>query len=942
MLLGNGSGGFNPALGSPFAAGTNPNSVVAGDFNGDGIPDLAVANNGSNNVTVLLGNGYGGFTAASDSPFMAGSAPISVAVGDFDGHGKRDLAIANNGGGVTVLLGNGSGGFSAASGSPFTAGSAPYSVAVADFNGDGIPDLVIANSGDNNITVLLGNGSGGFTAAAGNPFKAGTNPQSVAVGDFNLDGQPDLAIANNGGNNVTVLVNTLPSITANPAFLTFYASAAQTAPAGILVTTSSSIGGSTYTAASNQPWLTPNPTSNATGGSSRVLLSASQSSLTAGTYSGTVRFTAPNFFDAATAVTFNIANPSGTLRAASGSPVAMPGAPDAVAVGDFNGDGKPDLAIANALNGPGLVTVLLGDGTGGFAPALRPLPTGAFPISVAVADFNGDGKQDLAVVNTGDSNVTVLLGNGTGVFTQAPDSPFMAGSSAYSVAVGDFNGDGNPDLAVADFGGGITVLLGNGSGGFTAASGSPFAAGTHPDSVAVGDFNGDGKQDLAAANNGSNNVTVLLGNGSGGFTAASGSPFAAGSIPLSVAVADFNGDGKQDLAIADEGSGVTVLLGDGSGGFTAATGSPFATDLSLDSLAVGDFNGDGWPDLAVANPGDSNLTVLLGDGSGAFTVAPGSPIATGTAPFGLAVGDFNRDGRPDVAAANSDSASVTVLLGASAATIPELSTTSPLTIDLGTAVPLSLNVIDSDTAFFNAPTGSATFLDGAVTLGTATQTASPYRFTASSLGAGSHTLTAVYGGDTRSASSTSNAITIQVNGLSQNITFAPLPDVPPSTAPFALTATASSGLGVMYVSNTPSVCMVSPGGTVTIVESGGCSLTASQPGNTTYAPAAPVTQDFTVLFNDISPSASYAAAVDLFAQYGITAGCGNDDFCASLPVTRAEMAVFIITGIFRGASFSYSPTPHFADVPASGPGSFGFKLIQAMYELGISAGCGRR
>src|SRR6202011_4136467 len=165
----------------------------------------------------------------------------------------------------------------------------------------------------------------------------------------------------------------------------------------------------------------------------------------------------------------------------------------------------------------------------------------------------------------------------------------------------DFNADEKADLAVADLNGGnVTVLLGNGSGGFTAANGSPFAVGSFPQSLAVGDFNGDGKADLAIANNNSNNVTVLLGNGSGGFTTASGRPFAAGSGPRSVAVGDFNGDCKLDLAVANSaGANVTVLLGNGSGGFTAASGSPFAAGSGPYSVAVRDFNADGKADLAI-------------------------------------------------------------------------------------------------------------------------------------------------------------------------------------------------------------------------------------------------------------------------------------------------------------------------------------------------------
>src|ERR1017187_1516271 len=161
-------------------------------------------------------------------------------------------------------------------------------------------------------------------------------------------------------------------------------------------------------------------------------------------------------------------------------------------------------------------------------------------------------------------------------FAAPPGSPFTVAPNPMSVAVGDFNGDGKSDLAIANGDGTVTVLLGNGAGGFAAAPGSPFAAGSGPSSVAVGDFNGDGKPDLAIADYNGDNVTVLLGAGTGRFTAAPSSPFPAGSQPISVAVGDFNGDGKLDVAIANYNSNnVTVLLGDGAGGCTAAPGSPF-------------------------------------------------------------------------------------------------------------------------------------------------------------------------------------------------------------------------------------------------------------------------------------------------------------------------------------------------------------------------------
>src|SRR5207244_4079079 len=144
-LLGNGLGGFSPAAGSPVAAGTSPRAVAMGDVNGDGKLDLTVPNLGSNNVTILLGNGSGGFSPAAGSPVAVGTEPGSVAIGDANGDGRLDLAAANlRSDNVTILLGNGSGGFSPAAGSPVTVGTNPEFVAVGDVNGDGRLDLAVA------------------------------------------------------------------------------------------------------------------------------------------------------------------------------------------------------------------------------------------------------------------------------------------------------------------------------------------------------------------------------------------------------------------------------------------------------------------------------------------------------------------------------------------------------------------------------------------------------------------------------------------------------------------------------------------------------------------------------------------------------------------------------------------------------------------------------
>jgi hypothetical protein len=354
----------------------------------------------------------------------------------------------------------------------FDAGNQPDAVAVGDFNGDGIPDLAVVNRNDNShgdpgsVSVLLGQGDGSFQAPVN--YAVGPSPRAVAVGDFNGDGSLDLVVANFGES-----------------------------------------------------------------------------------------------FGAGSSVSVLLGNGDGSFQSAQDFPTQ--GGSTSVAVGDFNGDGSLDLAVGNAGNLS--VSVLLGNGDGTFQTANDYAQEGR-PLSVTVGDFNGDGIPDLAVANShlfgGSPGVSVLLGNGDGSFQ--PAGNYSVGGSPTSVAVGDFNGDGIPDLAVAtsaQFGGssGVSVLLGNGDGSFQPAQN--FSAGIDPGSVAVGDFNGDGIPDLAVANYGSNTVSVLLGNGDGSFQAAQN--FGTGGRPTSVAVGDFNGDGIPDLAVANEGTNdVSILLNDGA------------------------------------------------------------------------------------------------------------------------------------------------------------------------------------------------------------------------------------------------------------------------------------------------------------------------------------------------------------------------------------------
>jgi len=554
-------------------------------------------------VGVLLGNGDGTFQPAV-AYYSGGQDAHSVAVGDVNGDGIPDVVVTNNyidgdafKGGTGVLLGNGDGTFQAAV-AYASGGYWSEFTAIADVNGDGRPDLLVssqcqvnggtANCANGVVSVLLGNGDGTFQSAV-RYASGGGYAYSIATGDVNGDGKLDLLIANQCTNNSC---------------------------------TSASVG---------------------------VLLG-----------NGDGSFQAAQMF-------------------ASGA------YPDAsLAVADVNGDGKPDLVVANLCVSrtncaSGGVGVLLGKGDGTFQPPVT-YGSGQFNAnSVVVGDVNGDGKPDIIVAKQclggtcANGTVGVLLGNGDGTF-QPVVNYGSGGQYAYSVAVADVNGDGKPDLLVVNqcvtssscANGVVGVLLGNGDGTFRTAV-SYGSGGQYPDSIAVADVNGDGKPDLLVANyytgnsNSNGSLGVLLGKGDGTFQPVVS--YGSGGVgDNSVAVGDVNGDGKLDLLAANQcassncaNGALGVLLGNGDGTFQPAivSATPVINIDFFEALALADFNGDGKLDIA---SGAGNF-LLLGNGDGTFQ----SPLILGAGGPGIAVGDFNRDGKPDLAVGG-----VTVLLNISA------------------------------------------------------------------------------------------------------------------------------------------------------------------------------------------------------------------------------------------------------------------------------------
>jgi hypothetical protein len=319
-----------------------------------------------------------------------------------------------------------------------------------------------------------------------------------------------------------------------------------------------------------------------------------------------------------------------------------------VSIGDFNEDGNLDLSVTNNnSNDTTYISILLGNGDGTFKSPVN-YTVGTGPTSVSTGDFNRDGKLDLAVSNIFTNDISVLLGRGDGTFQAARNYPL--GGSPWSVTVGDFNADGKLDLVATNADdNAVSVLLGNGDGTFQSAVN--YGTGNYPVSVAVGDFNGDGVIDLVVANGITNDISVLLGRGDGTFQPEM--RYGAGNAPGPVVVGDFNADGKLDLAVVNSNDNtVGVLLGRGDGTFQPSMN--YGVGENPNGVATSDLNGDGKVDLLVANLGNSQtghtVSVLLGNGDGTFRTA--KTYDAGPAPSSVAVGDFNGDGRLDGVVSN--------------------------------------------------------------------------------------------------------------------------------------------------------------------------------------------------------------------------------------------------------------------------------------------------
>ncbi len=1081
ILLGNGDGTFQPAV--PYSGGP-ADFLVLGDFNGDGKTDIT-----TDFGPVLLGNGDGTFAPAAVSFPYSGQAP--VVAGDLNGDGNSDL-VTTNGNYAVVLLANGDGTFQA----PvyYGAGGAVNSAIIGDFNGDGTPDLVVAGVGfpprfPDTLAVLYGRGDGTFETAV--PFGNGSG-FSLATADLDGNGTADLIVdsfiylgeavttvgltssADPSTFSQTVTLTATVSPATATGTVTFYegnrALANGSLSGGVASASLStlSLGSHSLTAVYEgdvrdatgtspilvqtvNPAATPSATTlsssaNPSSFGQSVTLTASVSpasasgtvifedgsqtirtvallsgtasisisSLSPGSHAITAIFsgntelagstsavlnqvvTAPGT-SSATTLTSSL-NPSNLGQSvtltATVSPVAAAGS-----VTFYNG--TTVLGIATLVAGKAsLSTVLLPFGqlaltarySGGgvyeasysspLVQSVKVLPESGFratvsfnagsqPYFVASADFNGDGKTDLAVANRSGNNVSILLGKGDGTFQTAVN--YAAGTNPECVVTGDFNGDGNSDLAVANFSDNtFGVLLGNSDGTFQNAVN--YATGVGPKSLQVADFNGDGNADIAAVNAPDGTISIFAGNGDGTFRSPSTS--ATNAAPVSLAVGDFNSDGFADLVTAnnfsDGTSGVSVSLGKGDGSFSQPVkyglGGP---PTGATSVTVGDFNGDGRPDLAVGTPGYSDyhfgsfgfLILLVGNGDGTFqggpvieaeyatfeslavgdftgqgaaglvaaasvgnvalfepsgdqkSLTPAAVYPAGNGPISLITGDFNGDGTTDVAVANQFSNDVSIILGRAIPAATLVSSLNPA--NYGQSVTLTATVSPS------AATGPVTFFDGAVVLGTAQLSGGTAQITISTLLPGSHSLSAVYSGDANFFGASATLIE-QINeaASSATVTFLTSSSAPSNYGQdITLTATVLPATATGAVTFFDGVAIVGTGTlnngqakmATSLLDSGKHSLTAHYEGDSQWAP---------------SVSRAFQQAVNPLPQDGFQTPVNTAEGTAS------AMPYFLATADFNGdgrpdLALMDAHRNHLSILPGNGDGTFGAPVYAA-------------
>jgi hypothetical protein len=717
ILLGIGNGVFTKQ--TIFSTGSShPLYINVGDLNNDGRKDIAVVHYGTNGIGIFLGYGNGAF--ANEISYSTGfdSIPYSIALGDLNNDQYLDIAVANYGTDeIAIFFGYGNGSFTDPIRYTTTVGSDPSSVAVADLNNDHQLDIVVANYGLHGLGIFFGYGNGSFAAQKPYFIDIQSRPQYIAIDDLNHDNQTDIVIVDSTNSKIHILPGYGNGTFSN--FTTFI-SDYQTLPFAAAIDDLKNDSKS-YIAVVNYG---TNDVLVLSGYSSLNSVDPMEFSVGHDSHPTSVAlgdFNNDQFLDIViTNLAFDsigvlIGYGNGSFETEISYSMESGSAPECVCTGDFNNDNRTDIAVANygsstvgVLLGFGngsfgtlstystgfeslpifvttgdfnndqaldivaanfridSVAVFLGYGNGSFAPAVNySTGTGSDPIAIFVADFNKDNQSDLAVANSENGNVGILFGNGDGSFQTVITYSTGFQSNPDSIVAGDLNNDNWLDIILADStSDNIAILLAYKNGTF----GSPImytdSSFANPSALVLGDYNYDNQIDIIVTNFGGDNVDVLIGYGNGSFVLDQSYKLITGSNPIGIVIGDFNGNTRWDILIVEFGTGnVNLLVRYIEATFESQSTYPTGGGAHPHSVTVGDFNNDNRTDIAVANSGSDNVGVFLGYGNGSFVPEKTYFVGLYSHPQHVIAGDFNRDNRIDIATANSNDDSISILFG---------------------------------------------------------------------------------------------------------------------------------------------------------------------------------------------------------------------------------------------------------------------------------------
>ncbi len=715
VLLGSNNGSFRIDTIHSMGYDSIPYFITAADFNRDNKLDIVAVNYGTNELAILLADENGSFIIHKYSTGK-GSHPCSVAIGDFNKDNVLDIAVANSDtSNIGIFLGNENGTFRDLVTFSTGSGSRPQFIVVSDFNNDTKLDIAVVDSEYNNVLAFEGNGGTSFTFRLKHSTGYNGDPCSIAVGDFNNDNKPDIAVTNNGTNSVLILTSmAIYPVTsqveysigtdAHPYYvnvgdfnedgnLDIVVPGCGTNNVGIFINLGNGTFGNQSTYYMGESSC---PSYIATGDLNNdnhldmvvTLLYISKIGILLGYGDGTFRngniyftgdnslpFTAAvddfnndgnldiitsNFLAANVGIFFGFGN--GTFTDMTALLTQLGYHPQCVGVSDFNNDNILDIAAADSLDGG--IAILLGYGDGTFQNPLLTSTEGDIPHCFTIGDLNSDLRSDIVYTDGLYSHVGVLLGSGNGTFESLTEYSVARGSEPWYVALGYYNNDNLLDMAVSSgFDSSINIFLGTGNGAFGTPHTLSTGYGSWPWSVMFGDFDNNNPQDLVVANDQTNNILIFFVHYIADFANETNFTTGSGPHPYSVSVQDLNNDGQSDIVVANSGNDdIEIFLDYNKGTFMNRT--IFSTDYGShpQCVTIADFNKDSLLDIAVVNFWNNNMDVFLGFGNGSLDTKTVYSTGSASFPNSITAGDFNKDGRMDIVVANQGTDNVAVFL----------------------------------------------------------------------------------------------------------------------------------------------------------------------------------------------------------------------------------------------------------------------------------------